>query len=99
MNPVRTLRHGATLVWRNLVKIKHSPAQILDLTVQPIMFVLIFVFLFGGAIGAGDRHSYLQYVMPGVMAQTAAFGTMIRQWDQRIMVPPEATGSVATPAA
>jgi len=76
MNPVRTLRHGATLVWRNLVKIKHSPAQILDLTVQPIMFVLIFVFLFGGAIGAGDRHSYLQYVMPGVMAQTAAFGTM-----------------------
>jgi oleandomycin transport system permease protein len=76
IGPLRTLRHGATLTWRSLVKIRHSPDQLLDLTLQPIIFVVMFVYLFGGAIGNGDRHEYLEYVIPGAMVQTVVFSTM-----------------------
>jgi oleandomycin transport system permease protein len=76
IGPLRTLRHGATLTWRSLVKIRHSPEQLLDLTLQPIIFVVMFVYLFGGAIGNGDRHEYLEYVIPGAMVQTVVFATM-----------------------
>jgi oleandomycin transport system permease protein len=76
VGPLRTLRHGATLTWRSIIKIRHSPEQILELTMQPIIFVLLFVYLFGGAIAAGDRHAYLQYVIPGSIVQTVIFSTM-----------------------
>jgi oleandomycin transport system permease protein len=75
MNPVRATRHALTLFWRNAMKLKHSPEQLLDITLQPIMFVIIFVFLFGGAI-AGDWHYYLPYVLPGIMVQTVVFASM-----------------------
>ncbi len=75
MNPVRATRHALTLFWRNTMKLKHSPEQLLDVTLQPIMFVVIFVFLFGGAI-AGSWHSYLPYVLPGIMVQTVVFASM-----------------------
>jgi oleandomycin transport system permease protein len=69
------LRHGMTLTWRSLIKIKHSPEQLLDLTLQPIIFVLLFVFLFGGAL-AGDWRDYLQFVLPGILVQTVVFATL-----------------------
>lgn len=75
MSPQRTLRHSWTLFWRNAMKLKHSPEQLLDITLQPIMFVVIFVFLFGGAI-AGDWQHYLPYVLPGIMVQTIVFASM-----------------------
>jgi oleandomycin transport system permease protein len=75
MNPVRVARHALTLFWRNAMKLKHSPEQLLDITLQPIMFVVIFVFLFGGAI-AGDWHRYLPYVLPGIMVQTVVFASL-----------------------
>lgn len=75
MSPLRTLRHTLTLFWRNAMKLKHSPEQLLDITLQPIMFVVIFVFLFGGAI-AGNWHDYLPYVLPGIMVQTVVFASM-----------------------
>lgn len=74
-SPARALRHGLTLTWRSLVKIKHSPEQLLDITLQPIIFVILFVFLFGGAI-AQDWRNYLQYVLPGIMTQTVVFMTL-----------------------
>jgi oleandomycin transport system permease protein len=74
MNPVRATRHALTLFWRNAMRLKHSPEQLLDITLQPIMFVVIFVFLFGGAI-AGDWHRYLPYVLPGIMVQTIVFAS------------------------
>jgi hypothetical protein len=64
MNPTRAARHGLTLAWRSLLKLRHSPDQLLDVVLLPITFVLVFVFLFGKAV-AGDWHAYLQFVLPG----------------------------------
>ena len=50
MTPARALRHALTLAWRALVRIRRNPEQLLDVTLQPIVFVTLFVFLFGGAI-------------------------------------------------
>lgn len=76
MTPVRALRHGRTLAWRALVKIRRDPEQLLDVTLVPVVFVTMFVFLFGGAIANGDRHAYLQFALPGVMVQTVVFASM-----------------------
>ncbi|SHM96477.1 ABC transporter permease [Cryptosporangium aurantiacum] len=73
--PARTLGHSLTLTWRSLLKIKHSPEQLLDLTLQPIIFVILFVYLFGGAI-SGDQSTYLQFVLPGILVQSVAFASL-----------------------
>lgn len=75
VSPLAGLRHGLTIAWRNLMRIKHSPEQLLDLTLQPIIFIVLFVFLFGGAI-SGDWHTYLQFVLPGILVQTVVFASM-----------------------
>ncbi|HVX45111.1 MAG TPA: ABC transporter permease [Mycobacteriales bacterium] len=69
------LRHGLTLAWRNLMKLKHSPEQFIDVTLQPIIFILLFVFVFGGAVSS-SWHDYLPFVLPGILAQTIVFATM-----------------------
>jgi oleandomycin transport system permease protein len=69
------VRHGLTMTWRSLIQLRRSPEQFFDLTLQPIMFTVLFVFLFGGAVD-GDWHSYLQYVMPGLLVQTVLFATL-----------------------
>jgi oleandomycin transport system permease protein len=76
IGPVRTLRHSLTLGWRAVLKIRHNPEQLLDVSLQPIVFVTMFVFLFGGAITGGNRHEYLQFVLPGIMVQTITFASM-----------------------
>jgi oleandomycin transport system permease protein len=73
---LRSLRHGATLAWRTTVRIRRNPEQLLDVTLQPIIFVTLFVFLFGGAISGQTRHGYLQYVLPGILVQTLIFASM-----------------------
>jgi hypothetical protein len=76
MTPSRATRHALTLAWRTLVRIRRNPEQLLDVTLQPIVFVTLFVFLFGGAIKGLDRHSYLQYVLPGITVLTVVFASM-----------------------
>ncbi len=76
MTPDRVLRHSLTLAWRALVRIRRNPEQLLDVTLQPIVFVTLFVFLFGGAIKGNDRHSYLEYVLPGITVMTVVFASM-----------------------
>ena len=76
MTPARALRHSLTLAWRALVRIRRNPEQLLDVTLQPIVFVTLFVFLFGGAIKGESRHTYLQYVLPGIMVMTVLFASM-----------------------
>jgi ABC-2 type transport system permease protein len=64
-----------TLAWRALLKIKHVPFQLFDVTVTPIMFTLLFTFVFGGAL-AGSPRRYVQYLLPGVLVQTVMFITV-----------------------
>ena len=80
-----TLRHGATLAWRGLVKTASSLEALIDVTLQPVIFLLLFVYVFGGQLGtslgghgAGGRGAYLTYVVPGILIITvasAALGT------------------------
>jgi ABC-2 type transport system permease protein len=64
-----------TLAWRALLKIKHVPFQLFDVTVMPIMFTLLFTYIFGGAL-AGSPRQYIQYLLPGILVQTVVFITV-----------------------
>lgn len=64
-----------TLAWRAMLKIKHVPFQLFDVTITPIMFTLLFTYIFGGAL-AGSPSTYIQYLLPGIMVQTIIFITV-----------------------
>src|SRR6185503_21050485 len=65
------------MVRRNLVHIRRTPELLLDVTLSPIMFVLLFSVVFGGAmnVGAegGESQSYTNFLLPGIFVQTVAF--------------------------
>ena len=61
--------------WRAMLKIKHIPEQLFDVTMFPVVFLLMFTYLFGGAL-AGSTGAYLQEVLPGILAMTVAMITM-----------------------
>jgi ABC-2 type transport system permease protein len=61
--------------WRGMLKVKHVPEQLLDVTITPVMFVLMFTFLFGGAI-AGSTSEYLDYILPGILVISILFTTV-----------------------
>src|SRR5690554_6434124 len=61
--------------WRTLLKIKHLPEQMFDVTVFPIVFTLLFTFLFGGAL-ADSTTDYVQFLLPGIMVQSLIMITM-----------------------
>jgi oleandomycin transport system permease protein len=73
--PAQWVSQSITMAWRSLVQIKHNPSELLDLSIQPIMFVLLFTFVFGGAIG-GSTDAYLQFSLGGLIAQNALFLTV-----------------------
>lgn len=75
--PPRTSAVEASLVfgWRALLKIRHVPEQLFDVTIFPIMMTLMFTYLFGGAI-AGSTDDYLQFLIPGIVVQTVVFTTV-----------------------
>ena len=73
--PASALSAVATLAWRAMLKIKHVPFQLFDVTVMPIMFTLLFTYVFGGAL-AGTPRQYIQYLLPGVLVQTVVFITV-----------------------
>ena len=50
----------------------HAPEALIDVTLQPIIFLILFVYVFGGAIAGGTRHDYLQFLLPGLLGQTIA---------------------------
>lgn len=66
------LRHSLVLAGRSVLKIRRTPEQLIDVTLQPIIFLGLFVYLFGGAI-AGSTHDYLQFVLPALMVQNGLF--------------------------
>jgi ABC-2 type transport system permease protein len=61
--------------WRGMLKIKHVPEQLIDVTVTPVMFVVLFTYLFGGAV-AGSTQAYLQYILPGILVMSVLFTTV-----------------------
>jgi ABC-2 type transport system permease protein len=61
--------------WRALLKIRHVPMQLFDVTAFPIMFVLLYTYLFGGAL-AGSPRAYLQQLLPGILVMTVSWCTM-----------------------
>ncbi|HLU43673.1 MAG TPA: ABC transporter permease [Natronosporangium sp.] len=69
------IRQSLTLAWRTLVQVRHNPWEWSDFSFQPIMFVLLFTFVFGGAI-AGDWQAYLQFMLPGLLVQNMLFVTL-----------------------
>ena len=75
--PPRPTGLTASLIfgWRAMLKIRHVPMQLFDVTVFPIMFVLMFTYLFGGALADSPRE-YLQFLLPGILVQTVAWITI-----------------------
>jgi len=61
--------------WRGMLKVKHVPEQLLDATITPVMFVLMFTYLFGGEV-AGSTAEYLDYILPGVLVMSVLFTTV-----------------------
>jgi oleandomycin transport system permease protein len=72
----RYLRHAIVIAKRSLIKTWRTPEQLIDVTVQPIIFLLLFVYVFGGAISGGSRHEYLEFLLPGMLAQGVAMGSI-----------------------
>ncbi len=69
------LSTALTFGWRGMLKVKHVPEQLLDVTITPVMFVLMFTYLFGGAV-AGSTAAYLDYILPGVLVMSVLFTTV-----------------------
>jgi ABC-2 type transport system permease protein len=69
------LSAALTFGWRGMLKVKHVPEQLLDVTITPVMFVLMFTYLFGGAI-AGSTAEYLSYILPGILVMGVLFTTV-----------------------
>jgi ABC transporter DrrB family efflux protein len=75
--PTRTIVADAfTIAHRNLIALVRTPTTLVFSTVQPIIFVLLFRYVFGGAIKAPGAIPYVDYLMPGVFVQTVTFGSV-----------------------
>jgi oleandomycin transport system permease protein len=75
--PFAWAQQSLTLAWRNIVRIRQNPEALADVTFQPIIFLVLFLFVFGGAIAQGGNwHDYLPYLLPGLLVQTVVFSTM-----------------------
>lgn len=70
--PAGAVANVLTFAWRALLKIKHAPEQWFDVIVTPVMFTVLFTYLFGGAL-AGSTDDYLQFLLPGILVQTVMF--------------------------
>jgi oleandomycin transport system permease protein len=69
------IENTLTLTWRSLLRIRTSLEDLIGLSLQPIMFLVLFTYVFGGAI-SGSTHGYLQYALPGLLVQSVLFATL-----------------------
>jgi ABC transporter DrrB family efflux protein len=69
------LRNAFTLTWRSVLKLRTNMEDLVGLSLQPIMFLLLFTYVFGGAIAGGTR-AYLQFELPGLLVMTVVFATL-----------------------
>ena len=75
VSPLGGMRNTFTLTWRSVLKIRTNMEDVIGLSLQPIMFLLLFTYVFGGAIDVGGP--YLDYVVPGIMLLCTGFGSSI----------------------
>jgi oleandomycin transport system permease protein len=75
VGPVDGMRQTFSLAWRTLVQIRHNPLELIDFSVQPVMFLLLFTYVFGGALG-GSPKAYLLFALPGIIVQNSLFTTL-----------------------
>jgi len=75
LGPLGGMRNTFTLTWRSVLKIRTNMEDVIGLSLQPIMFLLLFTYVFGGAI-AHSTHTYLQYALPGLLVMTVVFATL-----------------------
>jgi ABC transporter DrrB family efflux protein len=75
VSPLRFLRETRLLTWRSLQAIPRVPERLLDVTIQPIIFILLFLYVFGSAIHVPGI-SYKDYLFPGIIGQSVAFGVI-----------------------
>lgn len=73
--PPSALSASLTLGWRSVLKIRRIPEQLFDVTFQPVIFIVMFVYLFGGAV-SGSTTQYLQFVLPGILVQTVVMASL-----------------------
>jgi ABC-2 type transport system permease protein len=69
------LSAALTFGWRGMLKIKHVPEQLIDATLTPVLFTLLFTYMWGGAI-AGSTDDYLQFILPGIVVMSVLFTTV-----------------------
>ncbi len=69
------LSAAVTFGWRGMLKIKHVPEQLLDVTITPVLFTVMFTYLYGGAI-SGSTGEYLQFILPGTLVMSVLFTTV-----------------------
>ncbi len=72
--PWPLIRHSLVLAKRGVINTIRTPEALIDVTLQPIIFLLMFTYIFGGAIAHGSQHGYLQFLVPGILGQTIAMG-------------------------
>jgi ABC transporter DrrB family efflux protein len=76
-HPTTIVQQSWIMVKRNLIHTKRMPEMLSDVTVQPIMFVLLFAFVFGASIANTGGASYREFLLPGIMAQTIVFTAFV----------------------
>ncbi len=69
-------QQSLTVVWRNLLHIRRMPEMLMDVTIQPVMFVLLFAYVFGGSIAVPGTN-YREFLLPGIMVQTIVFSSFV----------------------
>ena len=69
------LTNGLTLAWRNVIQLKHSPEKLMDVLLMPIVFLVLFLYVFGGVV-AGSTQAYLEVLLPGLVGQMGVFASM-----------------------
>nr|AIA13254.1 ABC-2 type transporter [uncultured bacterium] len=72
----QSIRNSLTMAYRGILKIRRTPEQLFDVTLQPIIFTLMFTYIFGGAI-SGDVVSYLPVIIPGILVQTVVTTSIV----------------------
>ena len=76
VHPGSVVGDALTMTWRNLLRLTRNPELIVFSTVQPIIFVLMFRYVFGGAINVGGGIPYVDFLMAGVWVQSVTFGAL-----------------------